>query len=59
MFIGSNLYIVEGAEEINAPPKNLPSCPAQCVYEEAPFTVPYVQQAYGSSGFETPDPARV
>ena len=59
MYIGSNLYVVEGAEEISAPPANQQACPSQCIYEEAPFTVPYVTQAYGATGYETPDPLQI
>ena len=55
MYIGSNLYVVEGAEHISAPPDNYPACPAVCTYEDAPYTVPYVAATYGASGFETPD----
>ena len=53
--IGQALYIVEAPELIGPPPSDYPVCPSTCEYSEGPYTIPYVNQKYGDSGFETSD----
>ena len=57
--IGQSLYIVEAIDQMGEPPSDLPVCTATCQYQDGPYTVPYVNQEYGNTGFEDADETNV
>ena len=51
LFMGQKVYFLEQADQIPAPPPDLPACPATCTYNFAAWAPGTVRQMFGASGY--------
>ncbi|KAK9907756.1 hypothetical protein WJX75_009340 [Coccomyxa subellipsoidea] len=53
LFMGQKMYFATSPELAQAPPADLPKCPATCMYNFGPFTPSFVQTRWGNTGYST------
>jgi len=55
-FMGQLMTFVVSPDKLAPPPEGMPKCNQECTYNAAPWTVSYVNETYGNSGYDLPSP---